>query len=65
MFKACKDCEKRYVGCHGECETYKAEKAKNEELREKRNHETFVAFGVFESNHHRTMAVMKKRRGRK
>lgn len=26
-FEKCKACEKRYPGCHGECEAYKADRA--------------------------------------
>lgn len=27
----CKDCEERYLGCHGKCNKYKAFKESNEE----------------------------------
>lgn len=30
----CYGCSRRYVGCHGECETYKAIKANNDRERE-------------------------------
>lgn len=28
----CKNCEKRYVGCHSECEDYKSWKSEHDEL---------------------------------
>lgn len=31
MTYECKECEKRYVGCHDKCEAYKAYKQWNEE----------------------------------
>lgn len=33
MIYSCKDCQQRYPGCHGKCETYKKEKAAHEEQR--------------------------------
>lgn len=30
----CKNCDKRYVGCHGSCEEYKEAKKKNDKERE-------------------------------
>ncbi len=36
MKAPCKDCEKRYVGCHGRCEKYlEFKKANNERLKQK------------------------------
>ena len=31
MIKCCRNCEERVVGCHAECERYKAEKAYHDE----------------------------------
>lgn len=25
MIRCCKDCDERHIGCHGECEKYRAE----------------------------------------
>lgn len=33
LVNSCKDCQKRHIGCHGKCETYKAAK---EELEKKK-----------------------------
>lgn len=57
----CKGCEKRHVGCHAEFESYQAAKAKNDAAREQRNHETQMAFGVFESNYNARKRVLRKR----
>ena len=35
----CKDCEKRFIGCHAVCESYIAWQALNEELKEARRKE--------------------------
>lgn len=36
MKTPCKDCEKRYVGCHGRCEKYlEFKKANDERLKQK------------------------------
>ena len=36
MKAPCKDCEKRYIGCHGRCEKYlEFKKANNERLKQK------------------------------
>lgn len=35
----CKDCTKRTLGCHSKCEEYLAEKAKRQELNDKRRKE--------------------------
>ena len=36
MKAPCKDCEKRYIGCHGRCEKYlKFKKANDERLKQK------------------------------
>jgi hypothetical protein len=35
MITCCKDCDKRYPGCHDYCETYLDEKEKHDKLREK------------------------------
>ena len=36
MKAPCKDCEKRYVGCHGRCEKYlEFKKANDERLKQK------------------------------
>lgn len=32
--KVCKDCERRYIGCHAECETYLAERAEHDKTAE-------------------------------
>lgn len=34
--KSCLGCTERHPGCHGHCERYLKEKAKDEELKEKR-----------------------------
>lgn len=35
MITCCKDCKKRYLGCHDYCETYLDEKEKHDQLRKK------------------------------
>lgn len=34
---ACKDCDKRHIGCHAECEDYKAFKAEMDKIHAKRD----------------------------
>jgi len=38
----CKDCEKRYVGCHGDCLEYKEWSSENERLKQKYKNERDV-----------------------
>lgn len=37
---ACKDCEKRYIGCHATCEDYLSFKKEREEILAKMHEET-------------------------
>lgn len=32
MLAPCKDCEERYLGCHSECEKYKAYRVQQEKI---------------------------------
>lgn len=36
MIKCCKDCKERYLACHDSCVIYQNEKAKDEEIKKKR-----------------------------
>ena len=60
----CKNCEKRYVGCHGSCNEYKEAKEKNdkekEEIRCLKKRENDVR-GVFMDTHERIMKRMNKK----
>lgn len=38
----CKDCKKRYVGCHGKCEDYAAYRAELDKQREERKTASIV-----------------------
>ena len=35
----CKDCKDRTIGCHINCETYKADRAANEAVKKAKRHE--------------------------
>ena len=37
LFKCCKDCKKRYSGCHAKCEDYLKARAELDEINEIRN----------------------------
>lgn len=64
MIYSCKDCQQRYPGCHGKCETYKKEKAAHEEQREAQKREREIRQGLYMQ---RSSAVTRatKRRKRK
>lgn len=36
MLSPCKDCKTRFVGCHGNCESYLTWKLDNEKIKDKR-----------------------------
>lgn len=63
----CKDCKERHVGCHGECERYKADveaaRAKQNEIFAKRNKENIAESAVLEW-HKKRKAMWMKRRGK-
>ena len=42
MKAPCKDCERRYPGCHCKCEDYQAFHKANEEMHEKVYHEKLL-----------------------
>lgn len=50
--KCCKDCTKRYVGCHSKCQTYVANKVINTYKRNKANVEKDLTFN---NNYYETM----------
>ena len=64
MFEECMGCTRRAVGCHGRCNDYIAPKLKSDAIRDKRNHENFVAYGVIESNRRAVDKIRKRRRAR-
>ena len=51
MITCCKDCQKRQVGCHSNCEDYVAQRAEmtDENEREKKRHCDFRGYGVYAS----------------
>ena len=50
--KCCKDCTKRYVGCHSKCQTYVVSKVINTYKRNKANVEKDLTFN---NNYYETM----------
>ena len=50
--KCCKDCTKRYVGCHSKCQTYVVSKVINTYKRNKANVEKDLTYN---NNHYETM----------
>lgn len=44
--QCCKECKKRYMGCHSKCEDYLAAKAENERIKEEK-HKQSVTDGYF------------------
>lgn len=50
--KCCKDCTKRYVGCHSKCQTYVVNKVINTYKRNKANVEKDLTFN---NNYYETM----------
>ena len=50
--KCCKDCTKRYVGCHSKCQTYVVNKVINIYKRNKTNVEKDLTFN---NNYYETM----------
>ena len=45
---SCKGCGNRYPGCHGNCETYKAERAEYDKLKEKHDFEKKINGGLYQ-----------------
>ena len=62
MIYSCKDCQQRYPGCHGKCETYKREKAAHEEERAALNREREIQHGLYMQ---RSTAVIRATKRRK
>lgn len=57
--KVCKDCERRYIGCHAECETYLTERAeydKTAEIVKKKKREELEIYG------YKVDGIIKRRR---
>lgn len=57
--KACKDCNKRAVGCHSTCEDYKKERAELDKRNEK------ISKGRFVQNELADREIMAYQRNRK
>ena len=43
LYCACKDCTKRYVGCHAECEEYKDFVTRNEKIKQQRKVDAIIS----------------------
>ena len=56
----CEGCDKRYIGCHGQCEQYKAYKVKVDEQREAKRNKANIDKAI-RDNKHKTYDDMKKR----
>ena len=67
LFKACKDCSERAVGCHDICEKYKDARAENERLKAlkyKRNDIIDYIASTVEKNRESSLRHrLRKRRG--
>lgn len=67
LFKACKDCSERAVGCHDICEKYKVARAENERLKSlkyKRNDIIdYIASAVEKNRESSLQHRLRKRRG--
>lgn len=59
---SCKDCQKRYVGCHSECEEYQAFRKDYEEQKEKRKQEKLLP--IKSANQVRKIERYQKRYGK-
>lgn len=46
MVYSCKDCGDRFPGCHSNCERYKADKAKHDEMKAKMEFEKKIDAGL-------------------
>lgn len=44
---SCKDCDKRFPGCHSSCPDYIAEKEKHDKEKAERDKENFVRYGLY------------------
>ena len=42
----CKDCEKRYVGCHSECEQYKEFRVARDEFKKEKEQRNIMTYYV-------------------
>lgn len=62
METPCKDCPDREVGCHGECEKYKAYAEACAKQREKRRDENELHEGLEERHRREKTRWMRKRR---
>ena len=44
---SCKGCDKRYPGCHSQCETYKREKLEYDALKAKEDRKKEIRQGIY------------------
>ena len=57
---SCKGCGNRYPGCHGNCETYKAERAEYDKLKAKHDFEKKINGGLYQQRSRSVKKANKK-----
>lgn len=58
--QCCKDCHKRYSGCHSECPDYIAAKAESEQIRQQLIKEGLIKGYLADSSYKRRKRYLKK-----
>ena len=65
MTAPCKDCQKRYSGCHSVCEDYIEYSKECERIRQQRNRESQAKHDIFSTKYRFKLAQEKKRHTRR
>ena len=64
MIYSCKGCEKRYLGCHSECEEYLTQKAAHDAMREAERKQKEISFGITAQRNASVCKTLKKSRNK-
>lgn len=59
---SCKGCDKRYPGCHSQCETYKREKLAYDALKAKEDRKKEIRQGISKQKYDAQIKAMKGKR---
>ena len=62
---SCKDCGNRFPGCHGTCETYKAEKAEHDRIKAENDRKKAISGAIISNRGENVYKAMKIRKFKK
>jgi len=63
VFKSCRECKERYVGCHSNCPKYLAEKAQHDSLKAVADEKKRISGDFYELYQRSTFKKLKRRQG--